>query len=154
MCFTVVNKVHSVGALLTSHCIFVALKSILMLLQATSFVRLWWQTVSMALQRKWVFNNKYNKVGVLWRSVHQWLVILLQKIVFIRDDIKHLFSCFTASNGEAVWEIESCYGRDHEYYCLLKVTSYLFAKRVEPEDGGWRFLRNSNKYLPKYTATH
>jgi len=41
MCFTVVNKVHSVGALLTSHCIFVALKSILMLLQATSFVRLW-----------------------------------------------------------------------------------------------------------------
>jgi hypothetical protein len=56
--------------------------------------------------------------------------------VFIRNDIKHLFSGLTASNGEALYEIQSCYGNDHEYYCLLKVASHIFAKGVEPEDGG------------------
>jgi hypothetical protein len=104
MCCTVLNKRHTVGALLTSHCIFVTLKSILMLLKATSFVRLWWQIISMALERKWGFTNKYNKVGTLWRSGLQRMAILQEKIALIRDDIKHLFSDFMASNAESILE--------------------------------------------------
>lgn len=57
--------------------------------------------------------------------------------MFIRDDIKHLFSGLSASKlRRSKKNLKLSHGRDHEYYRLLKITSYLFAKKIEPEDAG------------------